>query len=217
MDPTLLSRLRTATNMPNDPEDAVIGKAADHMEKCAKGEYLSREDADAAVAAALAPKETKILSLSRDLESAKAGTRVVTVEELAKSVDEDAMEMAAGGVKSRIEALGNRATPGQKKLLMSKLVGEPGARNVIALSKKTANKVGLDATLADIVLSVFEAGDPAEMAKLLKEESGKQRRTELSRDTNPEGEVVYDPKLTEKMVSHMNAAVPDKSPLAFQL
>ena len=212
MSPSLLARARAALKMHSDPEDEVHAKLVHHVETCRAGAYLSREDADkeiaeksaAAVAAALKPEQDKITALSHDLEQAKTGARVITIEELARDADEDAMDMAATGIKARIDSLGQKATPKQKELLSKMLVGEAGKRNVVALSRKTASKVGLSSTLSDLILSVFEAGDVAEMQKLLKEQSGNQRRTELARDTNPEGSPDYDPKLTEEMVKHAN-------------
>jgi len=224
MSPSLLARARAALKMHNDPEDEVHSKMVDHMEHCSRGSsYLSREEADKAIADAVTAATTKavaetteklakessdkVLSLSKELEQAKTGTRMLTIAELAKDVDEDALEMAAGAIKTRIDALGAKATPAQKKMLMSKLVGEEGKRNVLALSKKTATKVGLDGILSDMVLSIFEAGDPVEMAKLLKEESGHQR-TVLSRETNPEGTPSEcDAATTQKMIDNANGRV----------
>lgn len=218
MSPTHLERLRKALSMPNDPENEVHGKAVDHIEACRPGRYMSREDhdkalADAATAAAAtlkaaedktAAESAKIVTMSRELETAKAGTRLITVAELAKTVDEDGLEMAADGIKSRIEALGNKATPKQKELLLSRLVGTAGQRPVIALSRKAATTVGLPDKLADIVLSIFEAGDPVEMAKMLTETSGNQQNpVTLSRDPK-QGDITYDPAVTERMVARIN-------------
>ena len=211
MSPTHLERLRKALAMPNDPETEVHAKAVDHIETCRSGRYMSREDHEKALAEAVKASEDKakvsddrIVALSRDLEQAKTGTRIVTAEEIAKTIDEDALEMAAGGIKSRISALGNKATPKQKEILLSRLVGEAGKRPVIALSRKAATTVGLPDKLADIILSIFEAGDPVEMAKLLNEQSGEQRTdVKLSRD-DKQGDISYDPEVTKRMVSRIN-------------
>lgn len=210
MDPILLARLRILTGLVTDPEAQVLAKVAEMAE--------GREAAiTAAVATAKGPLDTKILSLSRDLEAAKAGTRVETLDDLAKTVDEDSLEMAAGGIEARVNALSaaHKITPTQKTLLMSKLVGTAGARNVIALSRKVATKVGLPATLSDMILSVFEAGDVAEMQKLLKE-SSKGQRVELSRTTaTGEGLTDHDPAVTARMIASANART--EATAAFQM
>lgn len=221
MSPSLLQRLRNATKMSTDPEDEVCAKAVHHMEMCRSGEYMSREDHDKltkeAVDKALEDanklqneNDAKITKLSRDLEQAKAGTRVITIDELARDVDEDALDMAASGITARIEALAvaRKCTPGQKKLLLSRLVGETGKRPVIALSRKTASKVGLPDPLANIVLEIFESADLGEMTKLLKETTGTQQKTVLNREndaTHPqETDAQYDPEVTKRMIASFN-------------
>jgi len=208
MSPTHLERLRKAMAMPSDPEEEVHAKAVSHIEGCYGKGYMSREDADKLVASARKEGEDKILVMSRQLEEAKAGTRLLTVEDLAKDADEDALEMAAGGIEARVKALAGRYTPTQIKLVMSKLVGETGKRNVIACSRKTATKVGLPDTLANMVLEILEAGDPAEMKKMLEEQS-KAQNIKIVASRNPNQDVSqFDEGVMKRMIESANASVP---------
>jgi hypothetical protein len=122
-----------------------------------------------------------VTKLSRDLEEARKGTRPLTLADISASVDPEAAEMMAEATAARINNL-KGYTPNQKKIMLARLVGEKDKRNVIALSRKAAAQIGLDKTLTDLVFEILEAGDPAEMANLLKEGSGPQGKTVLSRE-----------------------------------
>lgn len=162
--------------------------------------------ADAAKITEHATQGDRIIALSREKET--------LAQELAKKagmpeVDEDAADMARRGYKARIDALGVKATPAQKTLLSKVICGEESASpNVVMLSRKAAKHVGLPAPLADTILEVFEAGDPAEMARLLTDQSKGQRKVELSRsESDPNGGTGdFDPKVQERMISRVNGA-----------
>lgn len=175
-------------------------------EKCAAGLLAHVHE----LTTAAATSADKIIQLSRDLETARAGTGKtvhLSIADIEKEIDSDAMDMAVDATTTKIEALGNKITPVQKTMLMSLLVGTPAKRNVIALSRKAATKIGLENPLAKDVLAIFEAGDPAEMLKLLTEQSKVQKKkVELSRDPAT-GTDSYDPEVMKRMAERANGTV----------
>lgn len=135
-------------------------------------------------------------------------SRDVTAAGAAPVMDEDAAEMAATAMETRINALGQagKATPAQRTLLLSMCCGTAGKRPAICLSRKIAVKAGLDGPLADSVLKVFEAGDPVEMAKLLAEQSKSQgNKIVLSRANGEHADAPdFDPELQKRMIANAN-------------
>lgn len=151
----------------------------------------------------------RIVQLSRDLETANAGRTVVRLSmvDIEKEIDTDALDMAADATTTEIDSLlaVGKITPVQKTMLLSLAVGTATKRNVVMLSRKAATQIGLPGPLAKDILAVFKAGDPVEMLKLLTEVSkGQNKKTELSRTTATGTEEEYDPKVTEAMIARAN-------------
>ncbi len=196
--PALLARIRTALAMPNDSEEVVHTKMVERLE--ASKTLMSREALEAEQAPKIKEKDEQIVKLSRDLESAKAGTRVITVEDLARDADPDTLDMAVKAYKTQISALGARATPKQKEMLNR--LADP--KNIVALSRKAAKQVGLGSTLLDTVLEIFEAADLTEMNKLLTEQSKEQVKLNRAADSAAGGEDKEDKTLLSRMIESGN-------------
>jgi hypothetical protein len=120
-------------------------------------------------------------------------------------VDPETLEMAADAVGTKLSLLVEKArlTPAARARFAALLLGQPGQRSAIALSRKAAARAGLAAPLAHAVLEALEANDPAELAKLVGEKTAGQAVV-LSRQ-NP-GDGAYDPQLTQRMTAMANAA-----------
>lgn len=199
MNATLLSRARTLLSMPNDAEDAVHAKLLEYAE----GRAAVEKD----TAAKLKERDERITSLSRD-----GGTvKVITIQELAKTVDEDSLDMCARGLETRINALGARCTPAQRKMLLSRFVGDKDSRKVLGLSRKIAKQAGFDEAIGDSVVEIFEAADLTEMNKLLIEQS-KTQSVKLNRAADPAAQPQEDLELTKRMTASANAGVPGTAP-----
>ena len=194
-----MSRLRKAMKMPEGEtsDHHVLGKCAEHMEMCrGVSNYMSKEDHEKALAEAVSEATAKVTTLSKELETVKADGLKMT------DIDDDTREILSGSYKTRIENLGTKATPAQKALLLSKIVGD-GKSSPVCLSRKAARSMGLPAPVAEILLEVFEAGNPAEMAKLLQEQSGGQgKAVELSKPTA--ADISTDPDVTKRMIDSVN-------------
>jgi hypothetical protein len=112
--------------------------------------------------------------------------------------------MAADAVGAKLSLLVEKAklTPAARARFAALLLGAPGHRSAVALSRKAAAQAGLPAPLAQAVLEALEANDPAELAKVLGEKTAGQA-VALSRQTPGDGS--YDPQLTERMTAMANA------------
>lgn len=210
---TLLAALLTALSLPAETtEEVAVTKLKERME--ASKTMLSRADHDTEVKGL----NDRILSLSKDLDEARKGAPVLDITKL--SLDPDVVEESAANVLSRIDRLASdrRITPKQKELLVAFTTGTAEKRPVLCLSLKAAKAAGLSATLAKTLLDIFEAGDPAELEKLLAERTKGQRKMTLAREqvapggTGGSGEDVdYDPELTKRMSERANASADGKA------
>ena len=121
-----------------------------------------------------------------------------------QQLDEEAAEALIASFENRVSNL--IITPAQKTILSKVLDAQKSSRKAVFLSRKAAEKNGMDKAVLDTVISIFEAGKPEEMADLLKQRTGTQTRKELSRKEagHTDGEE-FNADLNKKMIENANA------------
>lgn len=123
---------------------------------------------------------------AKTLETLKAENAQLKaqVESLSKGkapeADPDVLEETAENRKEQIDGLvaAGNITPAVGEKLAASLIGEPGKRNVICLSRKAATHAGLTDPIAKTVIDILKGNNPVD----LKPKSGPQVMT-LSRQT----------------------------------
>jgi hypothetical protein len=96
-----------------------------------------------------------------------------------------------------------KLTPAARARFAALLLGTPGKRSALALSRKAAAQAGLAGPIAHAVLEALEVNDPVELSRMLGEKSGGQAVV-LPRPTPGDG--VHDPQVTQRMTAMANAA-----------
>jgi hypothetical protein len=121
------------------------------------------------------------------------------------TIDPETLEMAADAVNAKLSLLVEKArlTPAARARFAALLVGEPGKRSALALSRQAAARAGLAAPLAQAVLEALEVNDPVQLSRLLGEKSAGQAVV-LPRQAPGDG--IHDPQVTERMTAMANAA-----------
>jgi len=145
------------------------------------GDDLTKENALSRLkerfTAAAAEKEQltkQIADLQGEIESLKASAAKADAD---KAVDPDALDVMAEATEAKIESLTEKAkiTPKAASMLLSLLVGKPGARQAYMLSRRLSQT---DVSLARQILDIFEMNDPVELG-----EKTKAQALTLSRET----------------------------------
>lgn len=167
-----LKQLRTTLGVGDDVKDDQLAPKV--LEALTSGKTAASGLTEAATN--LSRVSTERDTLKTQVESLQKGK--------APEVDPDTIEEAADNRKTKLSRLveTGRLTPAALKVAEQKLVGEAGKRPAICLSRKAATHAGLSEPIADTVIAILEANDPAELAKLLGQRTGGQT-VSLSRQT----------------------------------
>ncbi|HPS52797.1 MAG TPA: hypothetical protein PLK08_04515 [Phycisphaerae bacterium] len=124
----------------------------------------------------------KVESLTAKVDDGKAASKI----------DPDALDGLVEGTEARIEKLQacGKLTPAAAKVAHDVLIGEPGKRNTLMLSRKAS---GMDESIAKKVLSIVEANDPKELGEMTKSQT-------LSRQTPGEQPPAVDAEIQKSMI-----------------
>ena len=198
-------RIRKAMALPGSVSDEdAHNEAAKHLEQCSgRGRtYMSREDFDKELNERLTAATAEIDTLKTQLAAATVEAGKVNLSRI--EVDAEALETLQDAYASKIDALvtNGRITPSQKALVMSLVCGTKEAPNKISLSRKVATAAGLTERLGDSILKIFETGDVAEMAELLKKRTGVQEKIKLSHgaaETVKDGDKLFDQEMQDRL------------------
>jgi hypothetical protein len=201
--PEQVGQLCTLLNLGNDgqqsPDD--VGAAATET-----GD-LGGQVVEAVQKLVQAATERDSLVAERDALKAQLAERANNATGAAGEVpvDPETLEMAADAVAAKLSLLVEKAklTPAARARFAALLLGEPGHRSALALSRKAAAQAGLAAPLAHAVLEALEANDPVELARVVGEKTAGQAVV-LGRQTPGDGG--YDPQLNQRMTAMANAA-----------
>lgn len=157
---------------------------------------------------ALGTATTQLSTLTTEAQSLR-----VKVSELEKNggtnkapeIDLDVIEDAADTKLSRLSMLVEKGklTPAALIVAKAKLIGETGKRPTVCLSRKAAVHAGLSQPLADVVIEILEANDPAQLKNVLGGTKTGVQRMSLVDDNKAATDA--DPELTKRMAAMASA------------